>query len=203
MWIIAPLMCMSNCHYWSPIVEAYCSQTIRIHFNLPTCLFYHHRFLTIQASLTMWAGSLHQIFSSTAKPTEHIAKSISPLPMFCPMPFNLHVWQLWSLVPLVGVAQTYGGSWIDPARKRGAAAKQNITTLTQACCRAVLAAPLRRLTVIIWAHTEILFLHAREDVHNRLMRRYEDAPIAWYLQTFITMFVTSKCVVSYYPIYLP
>lgn len=28
---------------------------------------------------------------------------------------------------------------------------------------------------------------SREDVHNRLMRRYKDAPMLWYLITFITM----------------
>ncbi|KAK7757720.1 hypothetical protein SLS62_000098 [Diatrype stigma] len=30
-------------------------------------------------------------------------------------------------------------------------------------------------------------LLTHEDVHNRLMRRYEDAPITWYLITFVTM----------------
>ena len=44
---------------------------------------------------------------------------------------------------------------------------------------------------------------AREDVHNRLMRRYEDAPITWYLLTFVTMLSTGIFVVSYYPIDLP
>lgn len=39
----------------------------------------------------------------------------------------------------------------------------------------------------------------RGDVHNRLMRRYEDAPIAWYLLTFMAMLVTGKFVISYYP----
>ena len=42
-----------------------------------------------------------------------------------------------------------------------------------------------------------------EDVHNRLMRRYEDAPMTWYLLTFITMLATGIFVVTYYPIYLP
>lgn len=30
-------------------------------------------------------------------------------------------------------------------------------------------------------------LMGREDVHNRLMRRYKDAPITWYLLTFVVM----------------
>ena len=42
-----------------------------------------------------------------------------------------------------------------------------------------------------------------EDVHNRLMRRYEDAPISWYLVTFISMLAIGIFVVEYYPIHLP
>ena len=42
-----------------------------------------------------------------------------------------------------------------------------------------------------------------EDVHNRLMRRYEDAPISWYLATFISMLAIGIFVVEYYPVYLP
>jgi hypothetical protein len=30
-------------------------------------------------------------------------------------------------------------------------------------------------------------LMSREDVHNRLMKKYEDAPMAWYLLTFVSM----------------
>lgn len=43
----------------------------------------------------------------------------------------------------------------------------------------------------------------REDVHNRLMKRYKDAPITWYLITFATMLVVGIFVVEYYPIHLP
>ncbi|KAI0172282.1 OPT-domain-containing protein [Hypoxylon sp. FL1284] len=42
-----------------------------------------------------------------------------------------------------------------------------------------------------------------EDVHNRLMRRYKDAPITWYLLTFVTMTAVGIFVVEYYPIHLP
>ncbi len=28
---------------------------------------------------------------------------------------------------------------------------------------------------------------SREDMHNRLMRRYKDTPMTWYLLTFISM----------------
>jgi len=42
-----------------------------------------------------------------------------------------------------------------------------------------------------------------EDVHCRLMRRYEDAPITWYLATFVAMLSIGIFVVEYYPVYLP
>lgn len=44
---------------------------------------------------------------------------------------------------------------------------------------------------------------AGEDVHNRLMRRYDDAPISWYLATFVSMLAIGIFVVEYYPVYLP
>ncbi|TGJ78882.1 hypothetical protein E0Z10_g9885 [Xylaria hypoxylon] len=46
-------------------------------------------------------------------------------------------------------------------------------------------------------------LLSREDVHNRLMRRYKDAPIYWYLLTFISMTAIGIFVVEYYPVHLP
>ncbi|KAL9098443.1 MAG: hypothetical protein Q9163_005895 [Psora crenata] len=42
-----------------------------------------------------------------------------------------------------------------------------------------------------------------EDVHNRLMRRYQDAPASWYLLTFISMLAIGIFLVEYYPVYLP
>ena len=42
-----------------------------------------------------------------------------------------------------------------------------------------------------------------EDIHNRLMRRYEDAPMSWYLGTFLVMLGIGIFVVEYYPVYLP
>ncbi|KAI1383159.1 OPT-domain-containing protein [Hypoxylon trugodes] len=44
---------------------------------------------------------------------------------------------------------------------------------------------------------------SHEDVHNRLMRRYKDAPITWYLLTFVSMTIIGIFVVEYYPIHLP
>ncbi|KAL1891127.1 hypothetical protein Cpir12675_005096 [Ceratocystis pirilliformis] len=43
----------------------------------------------------------------------------------------------------------------------------------------------------------------REDVHTRLMRRYEDAPMSWYLITFASMTAVGMFVVEYYPVHLP
>ncbi|KAL8707200.1 MAG: hypothetical protein Q9220_007733 [cf. Caloplaca sp. 1 TL-2023] len=42
-----------------------------------------------------------------------------------------------------------------------------------------------------------------DDVHARLMRRYEDAPVSWYLATFLAMLAIGIFVVEYYPVYLP
>ena len=42
-----------------------------------------------------------------------------------------------------------------------------------------------------------------EDVHCRLMRRYEDAPMHWYLVTFIAMLAIGIFVVEYNPVHLP
>ena len=42
-----------------------------------------------------------------------------------------------------------------------------------------------------------------EDVHCRLMNHYEDAPISWYLATFVAMLAIGIFVVEYYPVYLP
>ncbi|KAB8299050.1 hypothetical protein EYC80_001177 [Monilinia laxa] len=43
----------------------------------------------------------------------------------------------------------------------------------------------------------------QEDVHNRLMKRYKDAPLSWYLITFISMLAVGIFVVEYYPVHLP
>lgn len=42
-----------------------------------------------------------------------------------------------------------------------------------------------------------------EDVHNRLMRRYDDVPILWYIMTGLSMTAVGIFVVEYYPIHLP
>ncbi len=36
----------------------------------------------------------------------------------------------------------------------------------------------------------------REDVHSRLMKRYPDAPISWYLVTFVSMLAIGMFVVE-------
>ncbi|KAF8476040.1 OPT family small oligopeptide transporter [Kalaharituber pfeilii] len=42
-----------------------------------------------------------------------------------------------------------------------------------------------------------------EDVHMRLMRRYNEAPTSWYFMTFGVMLVVGIFVVEYYPVHLP
>lgn len=42
-----------------------------------------------------------------------------------------------------------------------------------------------------------------EDVHNRLMRKYDDVPIAWYVLTGVSMATVGMFVVEHYPVHLP
>lgn len=42
-----------------------------------------------------------------------------------------------------------------------------------------------------------------QDVHNRLMSRYDDVPIAWYILTGVSMAAVGMFVVEYYPVHLP
>ncbi|KAF1982310.1 OPT-domain-containing protein [Aulographum hederae CBS 113979] len=46
-------------------------------------------------------------------------------------------------------------------------------------------------------------LMGTEDVHNRLMRRYNDVPMTWYLLTGLSMTAVGIFVVEYFPIHLP
>jgi OPT family small oligopeptide transporter len=50
---------------------------------------------------------------------------------------------------------------------------------------------------------ELEGLMSSEDVHNRLMRQYEDVPILWYLLTGVSMAAIGMFVVEYYPVHLP
>ncbi|KIV84611.1 OPT family small oligopeptide transporter [Exophiala sideris] len=42
-----------------------------------------------------------------------------------------------------------------------------------------------------------------DDVHNRLMQRYQDVPMMWYGLTFVVMIAVGMFVVEYYPVHLP
>ncbi|KAI9171039.1 Glutathione transporter 1 [Paramyrothecium foliicola] len=46
-------------------------------------------------------------------------------------------------------------------------------------------------------------LMGREDIHSRLMKRYKDAPLSWYLLTFASMAAIGIFIVEYYPVHLP
>jgi OPT family oligopeptide transporter len=54
----------------------------------------------------------------------------------------------------------------------------------------------RRSESITASNPNIDDLLNREDVHNRLMRRYKDAPIYWYLLTFVSMMAIGIFVVE-------
>jgi OPT family small oligopeptide transporter len=60
----------------------------------------------------------------------------------------------------------------------------------------------RQPTDLRQASTEDMMSGA-EDVHCRLMHRYPDAPMRWYLVTFILMLLMGVFVVEYYPVHLP
>ncbi|KAF2473496.1 OPT-domain-containing protein [Lindgomyces ingoldianus] len=64
------------------------------------------------------------------------------------------------------------------------------------------SARLRR-TSITASEPELEDLLNVEDVHNRLMRRYDDVPIFWYIMTGVSMTAIGIFVVEYYPIHLP
>ncbi|KAI1425520.1 OPT-domain-containing protein [Xylaria sp. FL1777] len=64
-------------------------------------------------------------------------------------------------------------------------------------------ASFRRSESTMTSSANIEDLLNREDVHNRLMRRYKDAPIYWYLLTFVSMTAIGIFVVEYYPVHLP
>ncbi|KAF4976403.1 hypothetical protein FZEAL_6933 [Fusarium zealandicum] len=46
-------------------------------------------------------------------------------------------------------------------------------------------------------------LIGREDIHSKLMKRYKDAPLSWYLITFLSMTAIGIFVVEFYPVHLP
>ncbi|UPK96738.1 hypothetical protein LCI18_007673 [Fusarium solani-melongenae] len=46
-------------------------------------------------------------------------------------------------------------------------------------------------------------LISREDIHSKLMKKYKDAPLSWYLITFLSMTAIGIFVVEYYPVHLP
>ncbi|KAF2133184.1 OPT-domain-containing protein [Dothidotthia symphoricarpi CBS 119687] len=62
---------------------------------------------------------------------------------------------------------------------------------------------LHRIRSSTTSEPEMEDLLTAEDVHNRLMRKYEDVPIAWYVLTGVSMAAVGMFVVEYYPVHLP
>ncbi|KAL7950147.1 OPT superfamily oligopeptide transporter [Trichoderma barbatum] len=65
------------------------------------------------------------------------------------------------------------------------------------------AAQPRRTPHISSSGSHIEGLMSHEDIHSRLMKRYKDAPVSWYLATFVSMAAIGIFVVEYYPVHLP
>ncbi|XP_014556184.1 hypothetical protein COCVIDRAFT_100543 [Bipolaris victoriae FI3] len=92
-------------------------------------------------------------------------------------------------------------SWAE-IRKESAADYQPLTTSSEDnACPASPAGFLQRPSPN--SEPDVEDLLSAEDVHNRLMRRYEDVPISWYLFTGVSMAAVGMFVVEYYPVYLP
>ncbi|CAK7198806.1 hypothetical protein SEUCBS139899_001472 [Sporothrix eucalyptigena] len=65
------------------------------------------------------------------------------------------------------------------------------------------AVPLQSAASLNLSDSNMDGLMSHEDVHNRLMKRYRDAPMWWYLVTFVSMTAVGMFLVEYYPIHLP
>ncbi|KAH7380718.1 OPT oligopeptide transporter protein-domain-containing protein [Pyrenochaeta sp. MPI-SDFR-AT-0127] len=92
-------------------------------------------------------------------------------------------------------------SWAE-IRKEAAADYQPLVNSTESNGRP--ASPsMYRVRSSTTSEPEMEDLLNSEDVHNRLMRRYEDVPILWYILTGVSMAAVGMFVVEYYPVHLP
>ncbi|KAH5696161.1 hypothetical protein HBI44_111420 [Parastagonospora nodorum] len=62
---------------------------------------------------------------------------------------------------------------------------------------------LRRVHSSTTSEPEMEDLLTAQDVHNRLMQKYDDVPILWYVLTGAIMAAIGMFVVEYYPVHLP
>ncbi|KAI0550620.1 OPT-domain-containing protein [Xylaria curta] len=93
--------------------------------------------------------------------------------------------------------------WTQWKRSLKEAGEENKPTYEPLASEGNGMASIRRSNSLTDSSANIEDLLNREDVHNRLMRRYKDAPIYWYLMTFISMTAIGIFVVEYYPVHLP
>ncbi|KAI0185477.1 OPT oligopeptide transporter protein-domain-containing protein [Xylaria flabelliformis] len=93
--------------------------------------------------------------------------------------------------------------WTQWKRSLKEAGEENKPTYEPLASEGNGVASIRRSNSITDSSANIEDLLNREDVHNRLMRRYKDAPIYWYLVTFVSMTAIGIFVVEYYPVHLP
>ena len=66
-----------------------------------------------------------------------------------------------------------------------------------------LSSSLGRLSSVSDREPGLDSLMTTEDVHNRLMRRYEDVPLWWYALIGVSMMAVGIFVVEYFPVHLP
>jgi OPT family small oligopeptide transporter len=62
---------------------------------------------------------------------------------------------------------------------------------------------LHRVRSSTTSEPEMEDLLTAQDVHNRLMSKYDDVPILWYILTGVIMAAVGMFVVEYYPVHLP
>ncbi|KAH7400729.1 OPT oligopeptide transporter protein-domain-containing protein [Phaeosphaeria sp. MPI-PUGE-AT-0046c] len=62
---------------------------------------------------------------------------------------------------------------------------------------------LHRVRSSTTSEPEMEDLLTAQDVHNRLMQKYDDVPIFWYILTGVIMAAVGMFVVEYYPVHLP
>lgn len=197
MWILAPVLCMER----NPLLA------------LLRLILVDYRNTLYSAFLPMLSSA---VFDNTGKPYD-VTKILTPdflfdeaaykaySPVYLPITYVLsYAVQFASLSALVTHTACWHGR--DIWRQSKKAFTERYDDEPKPNYKPIPTAPDTNLpgrpSKLPQASTEDMMSGA-EDVHYRLMRRYPDAPIHWYLTTFLIMLLTGIFVVEYYPIHLP
>ncbi|KAL5114417.1 hypothetical protein ACEQ8H_007672 [Pleosporales sp. CAS-2024a] len=89
-------------------------------------------------------------------------------------------------------------SWAE-IRKEAAAEYQPVRSVESPAS----SPTLHRVRSTATSEPEMENLLTAQDVHNRLMQKYDDVPISWYILTGVLMAAVGMFVVEYYPVHLP